>query len=326
MKKDNIIPWAVKAAAGIAMILLWIKLPVIMTGAVSLGLLWAIMVLGVFITYRVLDIADLTVEGTIVLGASVAARMITAGFNPFLATGMAFISGLAAGLITGILHTKLRIPALLSGILTLTALYSINLRVMGRPNTPLLPFKVPSVFTPFEKFNLPPSVPSLIVGVVLLAALVALLYWFFGTELGSAVRATGSNPNMVRAQGINTSAMIILGLMLSNGLVGLAGALIAQHQTFADITMGMGSIVIGLASLIIGEVLFGTKSFKNTLISVIFGAVVYRVIIAVVIKLGLAANDLKLFVSATVTLALTLPMAQANLRTLVKSLKRPERR
>ncbi|MDR0859015.1 MAG: ABC transporter permease, partial [Oscillospiraceae bacterium] len=255
--KPNFLPWLVKAAASAALIILWIQLPTIMTGAVSLGLLWAIMVLGVFITYRVLDIADLTVEGTIVLGASIAARMITAGYSPLFATAMAFVLGLAAGLITGILHTKLKIPALLSGILTLTALYSINLRVMGRPNTPLLPFKVPSVFTPFEAFNLPNSVPSLIVGVGICAVLVVLLYWFFGTELGSAIRATGSNPNMVRAQGINTSAMIILGLMLSNGLVGLAGALIAQHQTFADITMGMGSIVIGLASLIIGEVLFG---------------------------------------------------------------------
>jgi putative ABC transport system permease protein len=317
-------PGAIKLAALLALLGLWIKMPVIIAGAVSLGLLWGIMVLGVFITYRVLDIADLTVEGTIVLGAAVAARMITAGCSPFWATAVAFIAGLLAGLITGILHTRLRIPALLSGILTLTALYSINLRVMGRPNTPLLPFKVPSVFTPFEKFNLPPGIPSLIVGIAVLSVLVILLYWFFGTELGSAVRATGSNPNMVRAQGINTSAMIILGLMISNGLVGLAGALIAQHQTFADITMGMGSIVIGLASLIIGEVLFGTRSFKNTLISVIFGAVTYRVIIAIVIKLGLAANDLKLFVSATVTLALTLPMLQANLRTLMKSMKRPE--
>jgi putative ABC transport system permease protein len=296
-----------------------------MSGAVSLGLLWGIMVLGVFITYRVLDIADLTVEGTIVLGASVAARMITAGYSPFLATFAAFFAGLLAGLLTGVLHTKLRIPALLSGILTLTALYSINLRVMGRPNTPLLPFKVPSVFTPFERFNLPLNIPALIVGVACLVVIVALLYWFFGTELGSAIRATGNNPNMVRAQGINTTSMIILGLMLSNGLVGFAGALIAQHQTFADITMGIGSIVIGLASLIIGEVLFGTKSFKNTLVSVILGAVVYRVIIALVIKMGLAANDLKLFVAATVTVALTLPIMQSYARTIIKSLRRPEK-
>ncbi|GHU51648.1 ABC transporter permease [Clostridia bacterium] len=320
--KANIAAWAVRVVGLSALVCLWIKMPAIITGAVSLGLLWGIMVLGVFITYRVLDIADLTVEGTIVTGASVAARMITAGFSPFLATVAAMFAGLLAGLVTGILHTKLKIPALLSGILTLTALYSVNLRIMGRPNTPLLPFKVDSVFTPLEKLDLPPGVSSLIVGMVILVLLVLLFYWFFGTELGSAIRATGSNPKMVRAQGINTSTMIILGLMLSNGLTGLSGALIAQHQTFADITMGMGAIVIGLASLIIGEVLFGKRTFKNTLISVICGAVTYRVIIAIVIKLGLAANDLKLFVSATVTLALTLPMAQNNLRTFVKSMKK----
>jgi putative ABC transport system permease protein len=321
--KSRFIPWVYRFAALAALLALWGGMTTIISGAVALGLLWAIMVLGVFITYRILNIADLTVEGGIVLGASVAARMITAGFSPLAATLAAFFAGLAAGFATGILHTKLRIPALLSGILTLTALYSINLRVMGKPNTPLLPYNVPSVFTPFNRFSLPASFPALIVGAGCLAVIVFLLYWFFGTELGSAIRATGSNPSMVRAQGANTHTMIILGLMLSNGLVGFSGALIAQYQTFADIQMGMGSIVIGLASLIIGEVLFGAKSFKGTLVAVIFGAVTYRVIIAVVIKLGMAANDLKLFVSLTVTLALTLPGLQGYRRALFKSVRRP---
>jgi putative ABC transport system permease protein len=323
--RQTVFSWGVRALALVVLAILWTRMPMIISGAVSLGLLWGIMVLGVFITYRVLDIADLTVEGTITLGASVVARMITAGVSPYVATLAAFFAGLLAGLITGLLHTKLRVPALLSGILTLTALYSINLRVMGRPNTPLLPYKVHSVFTPLEKLGLPAGFPTLIIGAVCLVVIGVALYWFFGTELGAALRATGNNPSMVRAQGVNTSRMIILGLMLSNGLVGLAGALIAQHQTFADINMGMGAIVIGLASLIIGEVLFGTKSFKNTLVSVILGAVTYRVIIALVIKFGLNANDLKLFVAATVTVALTLPMLQSYGRTIIKSVKRPEK-
>jgi putative ABC transport system permease protein len=340
MKRKSAIPSiTVKLAALAALVILWTQMPTIISGAVSLGLLWGIMVLGVFITYRVLDIADLTVEGTITFGASIAAQMITSGQSPALATAAAFGGGLLAGLVTGILHTKLRIPALLSGILTLTGLYSINLRVMGRPNMPLLPFKVSSVFTPLNDALEPLSrafpelakkgylsgLSSVIVGVGCLIVIGILLYWFFGTEIGSAVRATGNNPNMIRAQGVNTSVMIILGLMISNGLVGFAGALIAQYQTFSDINMGQGSIVIGLASLIIGEVLFGTRSFRNTLISVILGAVTYRVIIALVIKFGLNANDLKLFVAATVTFALTLPQMQTYARTVIKSLKRPGR-
>ena len=278
----------------------------ILIGAVALGLLWAVMALGVYITYRILDVADLTVEGTIALGGAVAARMISANMNPWLSVLCATIAGLLAGLCTGLLHTKLRIPALLSGILTMIALYSINLRVMGKSNVPLL--RVETVFSPFQRMGLSTSISSLIVGTVAVIVVAVALYWFFGTELGNAIRATGNNQNMARAQGINTSNMVILGLVLSNGLVALSGALIAQYQSFSDVQMGTGSIVIGLASLIIGEVLFGTRTFKRTLVSVSLGAIIYRIIIALVLKAGMDANDLKLFTAITVAFCLSTPM------------------
>ena len=278
----------------------------ILIGAVALGLLWAVMALGVYITYRILDVADLTVEGTIALGGAVAARMISANMNPWLSVLCATIAGLLAGLCTGLLHTKLRIPALLSGILTMIALYSINLRVMGKSNVPLL--RVETVFSPLQRMGLSTSISSLIVGTVTVIVVAVALYWFFGTELGNAIRATGNNQNMARAQGINTSNMVILGLVLSNGLVALSGALIAQYQSFSDVQMGTGSIVIGLASLIIGEVLFGTRTFKRTLVSVSLGAIIYRIIIALVLKAGMDANDLKLFTAITVAFCLSTPM------------------
>ncbi len=237
----------------------------IMLGAISLGLLWAVMVIGVYLTYRILDLADLSVEGTLPLGAAVAARLISEGINPWAATFCALLAGLIGGLITGMLHTRLKIPALLSGILTMLAMWSINLRVMGgsvgRSNTPLL--RVDTVYTALGNMGISKTYSSLLVGSLFVLAVAVIIYWFFGTELGAAIRATGSNPNMVRAQGVDTNVMIILGLMISNGLVSLSGALIAQYQGFSDIQMGVGSIVIGLASLIIGEVLFGSRSFKK---------------------------------------------------------------
>jgi putative ABC transport system permease protein len=291
----------------------------ILLGAAALGLLWAAMTIGVYITYRILDIADLTVEGSITLGASVAASMIAGGANPHAATLCAFLAGLAAGLVTGLLHTKLRIPALLSGILTMIALYSINLRVLGKANISLL--RMRTVYSPLEALGLSKNVAVAILGFVCVMAIISLLYWFFGTELGNAIRATGNNPGMVRAQGVNTDSMKILGLVLSNGLVALSGALIAQSQNFADVQMGTGSIVIGLASLIIGEVLFGRRNFYSRLFSLILGAVTYRIIIALVLKLGMPANDLKLFTALTVALALSLPMFQAYLNTIKRSIK-----
>lgn len=274
---------------------------------VSQGLLWAIMALGVFLTFRVLDIADLSVEGTFPLGAAVAATLIDAGHSVWFAMLIALIAGCIGGTVTALLTTKLKIPALLSGILTMIGLYSINLMIMGKANVPLL--RAETVFTLTENlFGVSSVVATLIVGLVATVIVGAIMYWFFGTVLGTAIRATGCNPQMARAQGINTNVMVILGLLISNGLVALSGALVAQSNGFADVGMGTGTIVIGLASVIIGEVLFGTRSFKNWLISVVLGSVVYRAVIAIVLELGMPPNDLKLFTAVLVAIALSLPL------------------
>lgn len=274
---------------------------------VSQGLLWAIMALGVFLTFRVLDIADLSVEGTFPLGAAVAATLIDAGHSVWFAMLIALIAGCIGGTVTALLTTKLKIPALLSGILTMIGLYSINLMIMGKANVPLL--RAETVFTLTEDlFGVSSVVATLIVGLIATTVVGVIMYWFFGTVLGTAIRATGCNPQMARAQGINTNVMVILGLLISNGLVALSGALVAQSNGFADVGMGTGTIVIGLASVIIGEVLFGTRSFKNWLISVVLGSVVYRAVIAIVLELGMPPNDLKLFTAVLVAIALSLPL------------------
>ena len=270
----------------------------------SQGLLWAIMALGVYLTYRVLDIADLTVEGSFPLGAAVAAALLTKGFNPLTAILVAGIAGALAGVVTGILHTKLKIPALLAGILTMIALYSVNLRIMGKANLSLL--RVDTVFTFIKSIGLSNAQAVFVVGLVSTVLFGLLMYWFFGTEIGAAIRATGFNQQMIRAQGIDTNVTIISGLLISNALVAISGALIAQSNGFADVGMGVGTIVIGLASVIIGEVLFGTRSFKNCLISVVLGSVVYRFVIALVLQLGMPPNDLKLFTSVLVAFALSI--------------------
>ncbi len=294
----------------------------IILGAVSLGLLWATMTIGVFITYRILEIADLTVEGSIAMGAAIAAHYISVGANPYLATLLAILGGMLAGLVTGLLHTRLKIPALLAGILTMIGLYSINLRIMGRANVSLL--RLDTVYTVFENLGLSPNNAVILLGLLCVIAVVCILYWFFGTEIGCAIRATGDNPNMVRAQGINTDLMKILGLVISNGLVALSGALIAQSQSFTDVQMGTGLIVIGLASVIIGEVLFGKKNFFRRLISLVLGAITYRIIIALVLKLGMPANDLKLFTAITVAVALALPVFKSYLPPIKASFKEVE--
>ena len=274
---------------------------------VSQGLLWAIMALGVFLTFRVLDIADLSVEGTFPLGAAVAATLIDAGHSVWFAMLIALIAGCIGGTVTALLTTKLKIPALLSGILTMIDLYSVNLMIMGKANVPLL--RAETVFTLTEDlFGVSSVVATLIVGLIATTVVGVIMYWFFGTVLGTAIRATGCNPQMARAQGINTNVMVILGLLISNGLVALSGALVAQSNGFADVGMGTGTIVIGLASVIIGEVLFGTRSFKNWLISVVLGSVVYRAVIAIVLELGMPPNDLKLFTAVLVAIALSLPL------------------
>lgn len=284
----------------------------IILGAVSLGLLWAVMTIGVYITFRILDIADLTAEGSIAMGAAIAAKAITNGVDPYAATFIAMLGGMAAGLVTGFIHTKLKIPALLSGILTMIALYSINLRIMEKANVSLL--RMRTVYSVFQDIGFGLNTSIIILGLLVVSALVVILYWFFGTEIGCAIRATGSNPNMVRAQGINTNTMKMLGLIISNGLIATSGALIAQNQSYADVQMGTGAIVIGLASVIIGEVLFGKKNFMSRLISLAMGAVSYRIIIALVLKMGMPANDLKLFTAITVAIALALPVMKNRIR------------
>ena len=230
------------------------------------GLIWSLLALGVFLTFRVLDIADLSVEGTFPLGAAVAAMWIAGGGSPWTALLLSLAAG-AAGTVTALLHTKLKIPALLAGILTMIALYSVNLHVMGKANISLL--RARTVFTDLTGGFVPPMWTPFLTGLALAGGFGLLLYWFFGTELGTAIRATGNNPRMIRALGVNTDGMIVLGMLLSNALVALCGAFVAQSQGFADVGMGIGTIVIGLAAVIIGEVLFGRSSFKNSLCSVV---------------------------------------------------------
>ena len=277
-------------------------------GAVSQGILWGIMALGIYLTYRILDVADLTVDGSFALGGCTCAALITAGLNPYLSLIVAILAGMLAGFVTGILHTKCQIPAILAGILTQIGLYSINLRIMGRSNTPLL--KVPTIFKGIaEAIGLAQNWVSMVVGLVFTIILIVFLYWFFGTEIGSAIRATGNNENMVRSLGMNTNTHKVLGLAISNGLVALSGALVTQSQGYADVKQGTGAIVIGLASIIIGEVIFGKKtSFGTKLVSVVVGSIIYRIIVAVVLQMGLNTDDLKLLTAILVAAALTVPV------------------
>ena len=279
---------------------------------VAQGLLWAVLAMGVFITFRILNIADLSVEGSFPLGGAVAAVLLAEKYNPATAIVVAGLAGMLAGAMSGLLHTKLKIPALMAGILTMIALYSVILRVMGKANLSLL--NTDTVFTSLEFLNLSPNMTTFVVGLFIAVAIPLWMYWFFGTEIGMAVRATGNNPQMIRAMGVNTDDMFLLGLVLSNGLVAVSGAFVAQDNGFADVGMGAGTIVIGLASVIIGEVVFGSRNFKNSLISVVLGSILYRIVIAVVLYLGMPPNDLKLFTSILVALALAMPMIQAKFK------------
>lgn len=278
-------------------------------GAAAQGLVWGIMAIGVYITFRVLDVADLTVDGSIATGGAVAVMLIRGGMNCWLALLCAFASGLLAGLVTGLFHTKCGIPAILAGILTQLALYSVNLRIMGgKANQPVGVDKYDLVVSQRYVRDLSISNPLPLLLVITVVTVVA-LYWFFGTEQGCSVRATGANANMARAQGINTGANIVLGLMLSNGLVALSGGLLAQFQGAADVGMGRGAIVIGLAAVIISEVTFG-KIFQNfglKMFAVSLGAVIYYFVLQVVLQLGLNTNDLKLVSALIVAVFLSVP-------------------
>jgi putative ABC transport system permease protein len=275
-------------------------------GAVTYGILWSVMALGVFMTYRVLNYSDLTVEGSYTTGGSVGAILITMGVNPFLASLAAFGAGCAAGWGTSLLHNKLKIPGLLAGILSMTALWSVNLHIMGKANIALI--REETVFTIFERaFGLSKTYSVFVCGLLIVLIIVLLLWAFLNTEIGYALRATGNNEVMIRSLGVNTEKTKAIGLILCNGLVALAGSLICQYQKFADISMGTGVIVIGLASVIIGEVLIGRRSVLANIIAVVVGAVIYRFIVALVLWLGLPPNDLKLFTAIIVALCLALP-------------------
>ena len=273
-------------------------------GACAQGIIWGIMAVGVYLTFKVLDLADLTVDGSFGTGGAVLVVCTIAGMNIWLAMLLAFLTGCIAGLVTGILHTKFGIPAILAGILTQLALYSVNLRIMsGRANVALN----------IDEYGILVSLryipKSILVGGAFALVIIGLLYWFFGTELGAGVRATGCNEAMARANGINTGFNKVLGLVLSNGIVALSGGLLAQYQGFADINMGRGAIVIGLAAVIIGDVIFG-KLFKNfalRLLAAVLGGVIYYIVIQLVLQMGLNANDLKLFSALVVALFLGVP-------------------
>lgn len=281
-------------------------------GAVSQGILWGIMVLGVYITYKLLDIADLTVDGSFALGGSVCAVLVVAGVDPLIAVAAAMLAGMLAGAVTGFLHTVFEIPAILAGILTQIALWSVNLRIMDKSNTPLL--QSDTIFSRMtELTGLSSATASIIVGVIVAVAIIAALYWFFGTEIGSALRATGNNEHMIRALGVSTAKTKMIALMLSNALVGLSGGLICQSQKYADIGMGTGAIVIGLAAIVIGEVLGRLTpgkltGFKSRLVSAVAGSVVYFLIRAIVLQMGMDANDMKLLSAVIVALALCVPV------------------
>ena len=272
--------------------------------AAAQGLIWGILAMGVFITYKLLDFSDLTVDGSICTGGAVAALLIIKGVPVGVAMVAAFCAGALAGLITAILHTRMGIPPILSGILTQLALYSINLRIMGKS---MLAVSV-------DKFNLLVSVReqemACVVALVFVVAIIAALYWFFGTELGASIRATGANQNMARAQGINTSRNVVLGLVVANGLVALSGALLSQYNSYAEINMGRGAIVIGLAAIIIGESIFSNifRNFALKLLSVSFGAIIYYIVIQFVISvLKIDSNYLKLLSAAIVAVFLAIP-------------------
>lgn len=287
-------------------------------GSFELGLLYAVMALGVYMTFRILNFPDLTVDGSFTTGAGIAATLILAGNSPWVSTLAAFLGGLAAGTVTGLLHTKGKINPLLSGILMMIALYSINHRIMGRPNLSLLNEK--TIF-PDGDIGMGLSY-AIFPALIIMIALKLLLDWFLRTDLGLAIRATGDNRMMVRSFGANTDRTIMTGVSLSNGFVALSGALVAQYQGFADLQMGVGMIVIGLASVIIGEVIFGARTVIRATLAAIFGAVMYRIVISLSLRYGLEASDMKLMTAVIVTVALIIPMVSKQRKTVQTGKKR----
>jgi len=294
----------------------------LLIGSITIGLLLALLALGIFISFRVFDFPDITAEGSFTFGASTAAALIIAGWNPLLASFVAFIAGMAAGAVTGFIHTKFKINPLLAGILVMTALYSVNLHVMGRSNMPLM--NQTTVFSWIENFSTSFSgenAKTMVLGwematkdlwtllfcLVAIVAFCVLLWWFFRTNIGTAMRATGDNDQMIRALGVNTKAMIIIGIALSNGFIALAGAMLAQYQGFADVQMGIGMMVWGLASVIIGEAIINDTSLGFVISGAVIGSVLFRLLVAIALRWGLNPNDLKIITALFVFIALILP-------------------
>lgn len=298
----------------------WSALP----GAVSLGLIWGIMAIGVFITYKVLDFADLTVDGSICTGGAVCAVLMAAGVNAWLAVLVAVVAGALAGLVTGIFHTLMGIPAILSGILTQLILWSVNLKIMGQANTAV---DTRGQYVIISATSMENTAWSILTLFAFVAVIIGLLYWFFGTETGCGIRATGNNPNMSRAQGINVSLNKIIGLMLSNALVALAGALLVQYQGFADINMGRGAIVIGLAAVIIGEAIVTriSRNFAVQLVGVVLGSIIYYVVYQFVVWLNIDTEYLKMFAAIVVAIFLAIPYLKTTYFSNIKFGKKKKR-
>ena len=278
----------------------------LIVSAISQGILWSLLSLGLFISFRILNIADMTTEGAYPLGAAVGVSLIQAGMSPILAIFIAMLAGALAGALTSIFINICKIPSLLAGILTMTALLSVNLRVMGRPNLSLLNHK--TIFDIFSSVSLPPYFDSIIVGIIIVSLVIFFMHFFFNTELGQALIATGDNPKMASSLGISTKKMTLLGLMLSNSIVALTGAILSQNNGYADVNSGLGVIVVALAAIIIGEVIFGDVNFLTRLVCIILGSIIYRLLLVFVLKLNIIeANDFKIISALLIALFLSVP-------------------
>lgn len=285
----------------------------LITSTIGQGLLWSILALGLFLAFRILNFPDMTVEGTFPFGAAICVSALVHGVDPMLATILAFLGGMLTGLVTGLLYTKGKIPVLLAGILTMTGVYSINLRILGKANVGLL--NKATLLNGKLLQKLPANFPTIVIGLLAAILIILLLALFLNTDLGQSFIATGDNENMARSLGINTDNMKILGLMISNGLIGLAGGLLAQNGGYADVNMGIGTMVIGLAAIIIGEVAYGDLSLTARLIAVVIGSIIYRLILLLVLQLGFSTNDFKLISAIILAICMMLPLFEKKFHT-----------
>lgn len=285
----------------------------LITSTIGQGLLWGILALGLFLTFRILNFPDMTVEGTFPFGAAICVSALVHGTNPLMATLLSFLGGMLTGLVTGLLYTKGKIPVLLAGILTMTGVYSVNLRILDKANVGLL--NKATLLNGHFLQKMPPNFPTIVIGLLFAVLIIFLLAIFLNTDLGQSFIATGDNENMARSLGINTDNMKILGLMLSNGLIGLAGGLLAQNGGYADVNMGIGTMVIGLAAIIIGEVVYGDLSLTARLIAVVIGSIIYRLILLLVLQLGFSTNDFKLISAIILAICMMLPLFEKKFHT-----------